>query len=68
MDQKKKKKGIFTKRPHKLRDNKAQVNDLDKPNKMILDKVPIKPIRMTGRRPILSDNIPQWIPKIYIYD
>lgn len=49
----------LTSKPHKLRDNKAQMNDFDKPNSKILVIVPIKPCKITGLLPIRSDNIPQ---------
>lgn len=40
----------------------AQANDLLRPNKKILIMVPMSPERITGRRPIRSDNMPHCIP------
>lgn len=41
----------------------AHANDLDNPKRMMLVNVPRSPKRITGRRPIRSDNIPHRMPK-----
>lgn len=43
-------------RPPKHRADKIPVNDVDKPKANVVVAVPNVPVRMTGLRPILSDN------------
>lgn len=40
----------------------AQVNDRDKPKRMMLVNVPVSPSRITGRRPIRSESMPHRMP------
>jgi hypothetical protein len=57
--------GLRTNRPHKLRDNSAQINDWDRPNSNILEIVPTRPIKITGLLPMRSESIPHNIPIIF---
>lgn len=52
----------ITKSPHNAREMIAQAKDLLSPNKNILIMVPVRPVKITGLRPIRSDSIPQCIP------
>lgn len=52
----------LTKTPQRLREIMAQVNDRDKPKRMMLVNVPVSPSRITGRRPIRSESMPHRMP------